>query len=97
MTKLAGSLTGDRTLFARLAETQEALRPILARLAEPGDRGAGGGVDEATRHHIRNIDAYLARMLEELSIGRQYTVQELRNEIKLLARTIAQAAGVPEQ
>jgi hypothetical protein len=97
MTKLAGSLTGDRTLFARLSETQEALRPVLAKLADSGDRGAGGGVDEATRHHIRNIDAYLARMLEELSIGRQYTVQELRNEIKLLARTIAQAAGATEQ
>jgi hypothetical protein len=96
MTKLAGSLSGDRTLFARLSETQDALRPILAKLAEAGDRGAAGGVDEATRHHIRNIDAYLARMLEELSIGRQYTVQELRNEIKLLARTITAAAGGTE-
>jgi len=91
--KLAGSLSGERTLFARLSETQEALRPVLAKLAEGGERGAGGGLDEATRHHIRNIDAYLARMLEELSIGRQYTVQELRNEIKLLARAIGVGAG----
>ncbi len=68
------------------------MRPILAKLADGGDRG-GGGIDEATRHHIRNIDAYLARMLEELSIGRQYTVQELRNEIKLLARAIGVGAG----
>ena len=92
--KLAGSLSGERTLFARLSETQDALRPILAKLADGGDRG--GGVDEATRHHIRNIDAYLARMLEELSIGRQYTVQELRNEIKLLARAISASAGGTE-
>ena len=90
--KLAGSLSGERTLFARLAETQDALRPILTKLADGADRG-GGGIDDATRHHIRNIDAYLARMLEELSIGRQYTVQELRNEIKLLARAIGVTAG----
>jgi hypothetical protein len=96
MTKLASSLSGDRAMFARLSETQETLRPILAKLAEGGDRRPGSTVDEATRDHIRNIDAYLARMLEELSIGRQYTVQELRNEIKLLARTIAAAAEGPK-
>ncbi|TDI65787.1 MAG: flagellar motor protein MotA, partial [Alphaproteobacteria bacterium] len=39
--------------------------------------------------HIRNIEVYLARLLEETSTGRRQATEELRSEIKLLARTIA--------
>lgn len=49
----------------------------------------GGGMDEATQTHIRNLDIYMARLLEELSAGRDDLIQQLRSEIKLLARTIA--------
>ena len=49
----------------------------------------GGGLDEATQTHIRNLDVYMARLLEELSAGRDDLIQQLRSEIKLLARTIA--------
>jgi hypothetical protein len=49
----------------------------------------GAGLDEATRGHIRNIEVYLARLLEETSTGRGQAVEEIRSEIKLLARTIA--------
>ena len=49
----------------------------------------GGGMDEATQTHIRNLDIYMARLLEELSSGRDDLIQQLRSEIKLLARTIA--------
>lgn len=49
----------------------------------------GGGIDEATQTHIRNLDIYMARLLEELSAGRDDLIQQLRSEIKLLARTIA--------
>ncbi|MFO1060498.1 MAG: hypothetical protein U1E53_26440 [Dongiaceae bacterium] len=95
MAQLAGSLASDHSPLARIAEAQEQLRSLIGRLAEATERGgaaAGGGLDEMTRHHIRNIDAYLSRLLEELSVGRQYTVQELRNEIKMLARTITAIA-----
>jgi hypothetical protein len=50
---------------------------------------SGGGLDEATQTHIRNLDIYMARLLEELSAGRDDLIQQLRSEIKLLARTIA--------
>lgn len=49
----------------------------------------GGGMDEQTQTHIRNLDVYVARLLEELSTGRDDLIQQLRSEIKLLARTIA--------
>jgi hypothetical protein len=57
-----------------------------------GDSNGFGGMDEATRNHIRNLEVYLARMLEEMSTGRAQTTQEIRNEIRLLARTIAAIA-----
>jgi hypothetical protein len=74
--------------MVRLAENQMELKPALLRLAESG-RGAGEGMDEQTRGHIRNIEVYLARMIEELARGRRETVDEVRSEIKILARTIA--------
>ncbi len=46
-------------------------------------------MDEATQTHIRNLDVYVARLLEELSAGRDDLIQQVRSEIKLLARTIA--------
>jgi recombinational DNA repair ATPase RecF len=46
-------------------------------------------MDEQTRTHIRNLDNHLSRLVEELSSGREDMIQQLRNEIKLLARTIA--------
>ena len=51
-----------------------------------------GGMDEATRTHIRNLDVYMQRLLEEVGQGRQQSTQEIRSEIKLLARTIAALA-----
>ena len=56
---------------------------------ELGDGLKDGGMDEATQTHIRNLDVYVARLLEELSAGRDDLIQQVRSEIKLLARTIA--------
>jgi hypothetical protein len=41
------------------------------------------------RNHLRNIEAYMARLSEDLADGRAQTVADLRGEIRLLARTIA--------
>jgi hypothetical protein len=41
---------------------------------------------------MRNIEMYLARLAEDLSQGREQTIQEVRSEIRLLARTIAALA-----
>lgn len=49
-------------------------------------------LDEASRTHLRNLDIHVGRLLEEISSGRDQAVNELRSEIKLLARTIAATA-----
>ena len=85
---LTDQMRAEQTLMIKLAESQMELKPVLARLADAGER-RDGALDDATRGHIRNIEVYLARLLEEMSQGRSQTVEEIRSEIKILSRTIA--------
>jgi hypothetical protein len=87
--QLTDQMRASQQLLLKVAEGQSELRPVLARLAEAQAQGA---IDEATRGHIRNLELYLARMLEEMIQGRTQTTNEIRSEIKLLARTIAAIA-----
>ena len=89
MMTMTDQMRTEQELMVRLAENQIELRPILQRLAE---KTGSGGMDEATRGHIRNLDTHMSRMLEEAALGRTEIVQELRAEIRLLARTIAALA-----
>ncbi len=73
----------------RLLETQEAVGQHLIRQAQ------SEGLDPASREHLRNLDIRLERAIDELSRGREEMTRELRQEIKLVSRTIALAAGEP--
>lgn len=95
LSTLTDQMRAEQTLLVKLAETQMELKPILGRLAEAVD--SGFGLDDATRQHIRNMDIYAARLLEEATHGRAQAVQEIRSEIKLLARTIAALAEETER
>jgi len=88
LSTLTDHMHTEQALMMRLAESQVEMKPILARLAEGGSPN-GGGLDEASRVHLRNLDIYMARLVEEVSTGRDDIVSQLRSEIKLLARTIA--------
>ncbi len=83
-------LRDQQSLTMSLAESQAALKPALARIAESGS--SGGGMDEASRTHIRNIDQRMGRLSAELTSGREKAVEELRGEIRLLTRTLAALA-----
>jgi polyhydroxyalkanoate synthesis regulator protein len=91
---LADQMRSSQLLMTRMAESQTLLQPTLARLADAADAGA---LDEASRTHLRNLELYLARILEEMTQGRMQATSELRNEIKVLARTIAALAEEPRQ
>ncbi len=85
---LSDQMRAEQALLVKLVENQIDMKPVLQRLSEPS-APADGGMDEATRSHIRNMDVHLMRLLEETVTGRNQMVDELRSEIKLLARTIA--------
>ena len=86
---LGDQMKTEQNLLLRLAENQMELKPVLTRLA---DSATARGQDEALRGHMRNVEMYLARLTEDISQGRAQTIQEVRSEIRLLARTIAALA-----
>ncbi len=89
--QLADQLRTEQDLVRRLAESQRELVPALNRLSDAAGKGSFG-IDDASRNHLRNIEVGSARLLEELSSGRNQAVQEIRKEIRLLARTMATIA-----
>ena len=93
---LVDHMRTEQSLMKVVAETQMELKPILGVLADLGVSVAGPGLDETTRTHIRNLDIQMGRLVEEMNRGRQETVQQIRSEIRLVARTIA-ALEEPER
>jgi hypothetical protein len=93
---LTDQMRAEQTVLMRLAENQNTLRPVLQKLAEGGGHDSNLLNDEA-RSHLRNIDVQLARLNEEVAQGRGAAVHEIRNEIRLIARTLAALAETPER
>lgn len=89
LSALADSMRVEQDLMLKLAESQQELKTTLVRLA---DKQSAGGMDDQTRSHLRNMDAHLGRLVSDLPRGRTESVQEIRSEIRLLARTIAALA-----
>ena len=90
---LSDTMRANQQLMLRIAETQAQLAPALAKLAEARAHGS----DDASRVHLRNIELYMQRMLSEGEQGRVQSTSELRNDIRVLTRTIAALAeGQPQ-
>ena len=84
---LSDTMRTSQQLMLRIAETQSQLGPALAKLGERRPEG-----DEAARGHLRNIELYMQRLLSEGEQGRVQSTAELRNDIRVLTRTIAALA-----
>jgi hypothetical protein len=87
---LADTMRANQHLMLRIAEGQAALAPALQRLTD-----LQGG-DEASRGHLRNIELGLQRLLTESEQGRSRGITDLRNDLRLLTRTVA-ALAEPQQ
>ena len=85
LTTLTDQMRTEQELMLKLAESHSEMLITLPKLAE----GKIGGIDDATKSHVRNLDNYLSRLVEDSASGRSEMIQELRAEIRLLARTIA--------
>ncbi len=97
MALLTDTIHQQQALMTRLAESGNELRETVTWLAERlAQASQAQPVDEPSRAHLRNLEAYTARLLEETVRGRTALADELRGEFKLLARTIAaRSAGGP--
>jgi hypothetical protein len=94
LSNLTDQMRAEQTLMVKLAESQTDLKPVLQRLADSAQTTA---TQDEARGHLRNIELHLARLYEDVSQGRGSAVQEIRNEIRLLARTIAALAEETER
>jgi hypothetical protein len=90
LSTLSEHMRAGQVLMVRLAENQMELKPSLERLATVAENSLGQ--DDVLRTHLRNIEGYMARLAEDVAEGRAQSVQEIRGEIRLLARTIAALA-----
>ncbi len=75
--------------LVKLTDQMRNEQQTTERLADALSKGNQGGLDEASRDHLRSIDVLLRRIAEDNVSGRENLVQGLRQEIKLLARTIS--------
>ncbi|NQV55116.1 MAG: flagellar motor protein MotA [Rhodospirillales bacterium] len=89
---LGDQMRTEQNLLAGLVENQSKLRGTLELLAGASQQRSSG-LDDATQTHIRNLDVYVARLLDELPKGRDDLIKQMRSEIKILARTIAARPG----
>ncbi len=90
---LSDTMRANQQLMLRIAETQAQLAPALTRLSEIRPPSA----DDGSRVHLRNIEQYMQRLLSEGEQGRVQSTSELRNDIRVLTRTIAALAeGQPQ-
>jgi len=86
LSSLVDTMRTEHDLMLHLAEGQKSLKDVLVKLADSQSRN---GFDPETGRHIRNIDTHLSRLLEDTARGRTEIVQELRSELRILARTVA--------
>jgi hypothetical protein len=86
MGTLTDTMRASQQLMLRIAETQAALGPALRGLQETR------GGDDVARAHLRNIELYMQRLLSESEQGRAQSLAELRNDLRVLTRTVAALA-----
>lgn len=84
---LSDTMHTEQALMAKLAEGHIAQKALLEKLVNGS--GGAGGMDEQSKTHLRNIDLYTQRLVQELNSGREESITQIRQEIRLLARTIA--------
>jgi len=86
---LADSMRTSQHLMLRIAEAQASLTPALQRL---GEQRRDFVLDDVARGHLRNIELYLQRLLADSEQGRAQSTAELRNDLRILTRTVAALA-----
>jgi len=78
----------DEEVFERIASAQVEMTRILRDREE-----SAGLLDSEARSRLRNIDVQLLRVLEEMSAGRQESINDLRADLATLAQSILALAN----
>lgn len=84
MAALGDTLRLQQQLMEKLALAQMAIPSALDKFSD-----SRASNDDSARAHLRNIELLLTRLLTESEQGRAQSVSELRNDIKILTRTVS--------
>ena len=82
---IVDKLEAETQVIRDLSDNQERSNSALGRLTEYSQEKS----KDDYRQNLRNIDTQLSQLIKELKTGRDKSVEEIRQEIRLLARTIA--------
>ncbi|MGB1007084.1 MAG: flagellar motor protein MotA, partial [Thalassobaculaceae bacterium] len=88
MGRVADLLEIQNASLSDIATSQSEVARAVARLGDMPNQAR----DEVSRTHLRNIEALISRQVDDSGEGRTQAVEEIRQEIRLLARTIAALA-----
>jgi hypothetical protein len=92
---LSDTMRANQQLMLKIAESQATLAPALQRFTDA--RTSSGGADQIVPAHLRNIELVLQRLLAETEQGRARSTTDLRNDLRLLTRTVAALADEPKR
>ncbi|MCE2519621.1 MAG: flagellar motor protein MotA [Alphaproteobacteria bacterium] len=88
LVSMVDRIGAEQRQLGTLIESLADLRMVMQHLIETQKSTA---FDEASRMHLRNLDDAINRLVEETASGRSAFANDVRSEIRLLARTIAAA------
>jgi len=93
LSMLTEQMVSQQVLLKKMAQGHVDLQKQLEDFTTLVSAPAFQGADEGLKQYLRNLDATTLRLLEELIEGRAHGIQELKGEIRLVARTISALAS----
>jgi hypothetical protein len=93
MAMLTEQMISQQALLKKMAQGQVDLQKYLEQFAALAATPSFQGGDDGVKQYLRNLDTTTLRLLEELIEGRNQGVQELKEEIRLVAKTISALAN----
>ena len=82
---IVDKLEKETQVIRQLSDNQVKINSVIDKFTEYSQEKR----QDDYRQNLRNIDAQLSQLIKELKTGRDKSVEEIRQEIRLLARTIA--------
>ena len=82
---IVDKLEAETQTIRDLTDNQTGINSAIGKIAEYSQEKS----KDDYRQNLRNIDTQLSQLIKELKTGRDKSVEEIRQEIRLLARTIA--------
>jgi len=91
LTDLTDQIHAEQQLLRGLARQQQDLHPVIGRLAAAAENATG--TDEALRAQLKSLESSLKQIMEAGVAERRQFSEDLRDELRLLTRTLAGRSG----